>query len=190
VSTKRACAFMWIDLNNRLLPPLLTTLASASLRNPSYPPPKFLFLAHKSDLLIRPTPPAVPSPPNIPDATRTTATERLRSILTREMDRLKAARGSTGGKIEGMGKVAGTSNGGFFGKLFASAPVEDAGEGEEDETLVWGGRGGFRWEDVEGVEIEWAASGLGMVKMGKEAVGQEVEQGDGLDDLKRFLWEA
>jgi len=106
------------------------------------------------------------------------------------MDRLKAARGSTGGKIEGMGKVAGTSSGGFFGKLFGGAPAEEGGEGEEDETLIWGGRGPFKWEDVEGVDIEWAASGLGMVKMGKEAFGKEVEEGDGLNDLKRFLWES
>ena len=106
------------------------------------------------------------------------------------MDRLKGARGSTGGKIEGMGKVPGASTGGFFGKLFGGAPVEDGGEGEEDETLIWGGRGPFKWEDVEGVDIEWAASGLGMVKMGKEVSGQEAEEGDGLDDLKRFLWEC
>ena len=129
-----------------------------------------------------------PSPPNVPESVQSTATERLRSIVTREMDRLKAARGATGGKIEGMSRVAGSSSGGFFGRLFSSAPAEDGAEGEDDESLVWGGRGAFQWADVEGVEVEWAASGLGMVRVGKEAAaGDVIEEGDGLDALKGFL---
>jgi len=178
-------------LIQRQLPPLLTALASSALRNPSYPPPKVLFLAHKSDLLIRPPPTAGPTPPSIPDAIRTTATDRLRSLLTREMDRLKSAKASTSGKIEGLSKVAGTGSGGFLSRLFGGgAAVDDGGEGEDDETLIWGGRGPFKWEDVEGLEIEWAATGLGPVKTGGVSAVEEPETGDGLDDLKRFLWDV
>lgn len=109
------------------------------------------------------------------------------------MDRLKSTRGSAGGKIENLGRVAGRSSGNFFTRLFGRKPViDDSADIEEDETLIWGGRGPFKWEDVEGVDIEWAASGLGMVRVGKNAhkPTSEVEQGDGLDDLKRFLWDA
>ena len=70
--------------------------------------------------------------------------------------------------------------------------VDDTAEVEDDETLIWGGRGPFSWEDVEGLEIEWAASGLGMVRVGKETskVSNEMEVGNGLDELKRFLWDV
>lgn len=110
------------------------------------------------------------------------------------MDRLKSARGGSGGKIEGMGKVSGSSSGGWFSRLFGAGSSgvgvsEGEGEGEEDESLVWGGKGAFRWEDVEGIEIEWAASGLGAVKGGeKEKV--DVDEGNGLDEVRRFLWEV
>ncbi|ORY25713.1 signal recognition particle receptor beta subunit-domain-containing protein [Naematelia encephala] len=176
------------------LPPILTTLSNLSLRTSQ--PLKLLILANKTDLLIRPTPPSSPSPPNIPSPTLSTAHERLKSILTREMDRLKAARGAggVGGRIEGIGKVAGTGSGGFWTRLFGgsassgSAAVE--GEGDvEDEALIWGGKGAWRWEDVEGVEVEWAASGLGMVSVGKEKDKvEDDEEGDGLDELKRFIF--
>ena len=95
-----------------------------------------------------------------------------------------------------MGKVAGTGSSGLVGKIFgggAGGVAEDSVEGEEDETLIWGGRGPFKWEDVEGVEIEWAASGLGAVQAGRKVestVTEETEAGDGLDDLKRFILEA
>ena len=68
--------------------------------------------------------------------------------------------------------------------------MDDGGEGEDDETLIWGGRGPFKWEDVEGLEIEWGASGLGAVNTGKTSAVEASEQGDGLNDLKRFLWDA
>lgn len=165
-------------------------MASQALASPYATPPKLLLLAHKTDLLIRPAPPPYPSPPNIPPQTLQTATDRLRTILTREMDRLKSSRGAAGGRIEGMSKVAGSSSG-LWTRLFGAPAIAEAdGETEDDESLVWGGKGPFRWEDVEGVEVVWGASALGMVKIGKEAGGaQEGEQGDGLDDLKRFLWE-
>ena len=63
-------------------------------------------------------------------------------------------------------------------------------EGEE-EGLIWGGRGSFRWEDVEGVEVLWASSALGVAKTGKEKeVAKDATDGDGLDDLKRLLFDA
>ncbi|WWD15760.1 hypothetical protein CI109_100182 [Kwoniella shandongensis] len=176
------------------LPPVLTALTNLSLRlPPSAPQPKLLLLAHKTDLLVRPSPPTTQSPPEIPSTTLVTSTDRLKSLLTREMDRLKSARGGSGGKIEGMGKVAGSTSGSWFSRLFGGGSSggvsvsEGEGEGEEDEALVWGGKGAFRWEDVEGIDIEWAASGLGAVRGEKEK--GDVEEGNGLDEVRRFLWE-
>jgi signal recognition particle receptor subunit beta len=172
---------------SRQLPPILSALAH--LANQTGRTPRLLILAHKTDLLIRPTPPSTTSPPDIPAQTRQVAVERLKSILTREMDRLKAARAAgVGGRIEGMSKVS-SGGRGWFGRLLASAEVE--GEVEEDEGLVWGGKGPFRWEDIDGVEIEWASSALGMVNMANGASGalKEGEQGNGLDKLRNFLWD-
>ncbi len=110
------------------------------------------------------------------------------------MDRLKSARGGggVGGRIEGMGKVAGTGGGGWFSKMFGGGRyvvISDAnGDDHEDEGLTWGGKGPFRWEDVEGVDVEWGVSGLGMVNVGKEVVQVKGgEKGDGLNELKAFL---
>lgn len=115
------------------------------------------------------------------------------------MDRLKSARvNSSGGRIEGMSKVA-TSGGGWFSRLFGGSArgggsvAEGEGEGDEDESLIWGTKGPFRWEDIEGVDIEWGCSGLGMVDVGQKVEKGEKEQateargGDGLDDVMRFL---
>jgi signal recognition particle receptor subunit beta len=103
------------------------------------------------------------------------------------MDRLKSARGAVGGKIEGMGHVSG-GGGGWWARLFggsgASAEAAEGQEAEEDEGLVWGGQGGWRWEDIEGVEVEWAASALGSIK----DIKAEGVAGEGLDELKEFLW--
>lgn len=89
-----------------------------------------------------------------------------------------------------MSKVA-SSGGGWFGKLFSASSAASTGEVdgelEEDEGLVWGGKGGFRWEDVDGVEVDWACSALGMVSVVKAE--KEGEQGDGLDELRTFLWD-
>ncbi|WRT66952.1 uncharacterized protein IL334_003917 [Kwoniella shivajii] len=174
------------------LPPILIALSNLSTASSSYEPIKFLILAHKSDLLVRPSPPTTRSPPDIPEASLTTARERVKSILTRELDRLKSSRGGSGGKIEGMGKVAGTSNAGFFSKIlgFGGGSVDVGGQGDEgeDESLIWGGKGPFKWEDVEGVEIEWGASGLGVVSNGPN--DQEKGEGNGLDELRRFIWEV
>lgn len=120
---------------------------------------------------------------------RQTALERVRSILTREMDRLKVSRGSggVGGRIEGMGRVA-SGGKSFWARLFgssAAAEEPDAGA-EDDEALVWGAAGPFRWEDVEGVEVSFATAGVGPAK----AVGAEAaDAGNGLDELNDFLWD-
>ena len=112
------------------------------------------------------------------------------------MERLKDARGGgrVGGRIEGMSKVAGTVGGGFFDRLFGRSQSVSTGEGkaedegeDEDESLVWGGKGPFSWGEVEGIEIEWGVSGLGMVNVGKQVAASPVERGDGLDDLEGFM---
>jgi signal recognition particle receptor subunit beta len=99
------------------------------------------------------------------------------------MDRLKSARGAVGGRIEGMGRVA-SSGGSWWSRLFGGGggSVSEGEEVEEDEGLVWGAKGPWRWEDIEGVETEWAASGLGSIRDAKGEAGQ------GLDELKEFLW--
>jgi signal recognition particle receptor subunit beta len=99
------------------------------------------------------------------------------------MDRLKSARGAVGGRIEGMGRVA-SSGGSWWSRLFGGGggSVSEGEEVEEDEGLVWGTKGPWRWEDIEGVETEWAASGLGSIRDAKGDAGQ------GLDELKEFLW--
>lgn len=88
-----------------------------------------------------------------------------------------------------MSRVTGTGSG-WWSRLFGGGAVAEAdAEGDQDENLIWGGKGPFRWEEVEGVEVEWAASGLGTVAVGKKrAAGDAEEEGDGLDGLKRFLW--
>lgn len=138
-----------------------------------------LLLAAKTDLLSRPAPTGLT--PDILPQTRQTAVDRLKSVLTREMDRLKQARAATGGRIEGIGRVQ-SSGGSFWKRLFGGGAVgaADEADAEEDEGLVWGGKGPFRWEDIEGVEIEWAASALGPSK----ATGEE---GTGLDEVREWL---
>jgi signal recognition particle receptor subunit beta len=166
----------------RLLPPLLTTLATRASNNNT--PARLLILATKVDLLIRPTPTV--SCPSIPAATRQTAIDRIQSILTREMDRLKQTRASTGGRIEGISSVASSSKSWtrFFG--FGSSGPADGGDGEveEDEGLVWGGKGGFRWQDIEGVEVSWGAAALGPA--GK-AVKADVKTEDGINEVREWL---
>ena len=107
------------------------------------------------------------------------------------MDRLKSSRGAIGGRIEGMGRVDGLSRGGWWSRLMGGGTTTAEGTEEEDEVVLWGGVGSFKWEDIEGVEVEWGCSGLGMVKVGKDATRvDKIEQGDGLDDVKRFIWDA
>jgi signal recognition particle receptor subunit beta len=113
------------------------------------------------------------------------------------MDRLKSARVSSGGRIEGISRVATTS---LWSRLFGGGVVvpEEDTETEVDETLIWGSeKGSFRWEEVEGVDVQWGASGLGMVSVGRPGreaevmptVSESVDGGNGLDEVKRFLWD-
>lgn len=145
------------------------------------PTPQLLILGHKTDLLSGKE---GKSPADLNSDARRTATERLRSILTREMDRLKSARGGSGGRIEGMSKVQ-TSRG-FWSRLFGAARAgEVAAEGEDDEAMIWGGPGSFRWEDIEGVDISWGVSGIGP----SNSLVANSEKGNGLHELEDFLWD-
>lgn len=145
-------------------------------------PLRLLILAHKADLLSRPISDATLSPPDINEQTRSTAEERVRSVLTREMDRLKSARSASGGRIEGMGRVATQQS--WWAKLFGT-PEPVAENTEDEEALVWGGAGAWSWDDVEGVEVEWGVTGLGA----PAKLTEEGEQGDGMQDLTDFLWD-
>jgi signal recognition particle receptor subunit beta len=151
-------------------------MASAGLRRAN--PLRLLICAHKADLLRVGDKTVI-----MPAATAVAAQDRVRSILTREMDRLKGARGRAGGRIEGMARVA-SGRGGWFSRLFggSNTPAPTA-EDEDDDAAVWGGAGGFRWDDVDGVDVAWGASALGPA--GGEA---DVEEHDGgLDELTEFM---
>lgn len=102
------------------------------------------------------------------------------------MERLKAAcgAGGVGGRIEGMSGVA--SGGGFWSRLFGGGNTEPDANAEDDEALIWGGNGPFRWEDVEGVEVDWAVTGLGPAS--SEKATEEQARGNGLDELTDFMW--
>lgn len=102
------------------------------------------------------------------------------------MDRLKTARGAggVGGRIEGMSRVS-SGGRGFWARLFGGggASTEPEASTEDDEALVWCGAGPFRWEDIEGVDVSWAVSGVGSANW--TAVTDGV--GNGLDELTDFL---
>ena len=171
---------------SRDLPPVLTALATISSR--SLKQGKVMILAHKADLLVRSPPSSSSCPPDIPASSRSTAKERLKSILTREMDRLKSSRGGSGGRIEGISKVA-SSGGSWFSRLFSrgiTVVVEDD-EDSVDEGLIWGEKGSFRWEDIGGVDIAWGVSGLGVVNIGRDGTLRDLPEGDGLDEVKEFM---
>jgi signal recognition particle receptor subunit beta len=153
---------------------------TASRRGFNATPLRLLILAHKADQLSRDA--SALSPPDLAPQTRQTAEERVRSVLTREMDRLKSARWASGGRIEGMGRVA--TQRGWWARLFGSAePVAE--NTEDEEALVWGGPGAWNWDDVEGVDVEWGVTGLG----GAKPLTDELEEGDGLQDLTDFFWD-
>ena len=83
-----------------------------------------------------------------------------------------------------------SSSSSFWTRLFGGSRAVLEGTGEEDdEALVWGNSGGFKWEDIEGVEVEWGSTALGAIKKGNE-VGGEEKVGDGMDDIRRFIWES
>ena len=57
------------------------------------------------------------------------------------------------------------------------------------DALVWGGKGPFRWEDVDGVEVQWGCTALGGVRTKDWGLEKQQEGGDGLDELREFIWE-
>ena len=56
---------------------------------------------------------------------------------------------------------------------------------DEAELMVWGQNGRFKWEEIEGVDVQWAASGMTVQAPGKP----EEKQGgvDGLKDVRNWL---
>lgn len=177
----------------RELPAVLTRLAASSLSSSSAPIPRLLILAHKSDLLSRSATNEKSSTSTLDEKTKTTAIERTKLILTREMDRLKSARGTTSGRIEGISQVPLASTPSSFfgirlnlnpfsrrGAAGSSKPTVLSEEGmDEAEMMVWGQTGRFSWDEVEGVDVQWAASGM---TSAAASAGN-----DGLEDVRRWL---
>ena len=191
-----------LRLPHRQLPPILIQLAASSLSNPTHPIPRLLILAHKTDLLSRsPT----PLSPEETLKLKSTAVERTKLILTREMDKLKSSRGTSSGRIESIERVptSSSSTSGILTRIFPflfSSPTSSAGAAgqddddststEEAEMMVWGREGRFEWDHVEGVEVMWGASSVrpavgGDVKPGMKGV--EEEERDGLEDVREWL---
>jgi hypothetical protein len=122
----------------RELPAVLTRLAASSLSSSSAPIPRLLILAHKSDLLSRSATNEKSSTSTLDEKTKTTAIERTKLILTREMDRLKSARGTTSGRIEGISQVPLASTpSSFFGIRLNLNPFSRRGSaGSSKPTVV------------------------------------------------------
>jgi hypothetical protein len=51
---------------------------------------------------------------------------------------------------------------------------------DEAEMMVWGQTGRFSWDEVEGVDVQWAASGM---TSATASSGSD----DGLEDVRRWL---
>jgi signal recognition particle receptor subunit beta len=149
-----------------------------------------LILAHKSDLLSRSaTNEKSTTTSALDEKTKTTAIERTKLILTREMDRLKSARGTTSGRIEGISQVPLASTpSSFFGIRLNLNPFSRRGAaGSSKPTVVSeegmdeaeSQTGRFSWDEVEGVDVQWAASGM---TSAAASAGN-----DGLEDVRRWL---
>jgi signal recognition particle receptor subunit beta len=162
----------------RELIPILTTLCARAHSNPSAPPPHLLILANKSDLLTKPSQSTSTAPSDT--KTRTLAHDRLITLLTRELDRAKASRASTTGRIDAIDHIPSASTTSFspitwIKRFFGGAAAPTAGTTADEswaveraEEALWGGRGdGFRFEDVEGVDVEF---GVGSAVRGKEGL--------------------
>ncbi|KDQ17919.1 hypothetical protein BOTBODRAFT_29229 [Botryobasidium botryosum FD-172 SS1] len=144
---------------------------------PSVTPPALLLLAHKADLLSRP-PTSTPSP-----ATLTLATERVRTVLERELEKRRiAASGSVG--VEGLGDDGGDEGG--AGGQSGLGGLECLGEG-----------GAFSFSRWDGGAVECAGT---WVKVARLDLGESGEKGqlsekepaegeDGLEGLRRWLEE-
>lgn len=185
---------------NRELPSILTQLASNSLTSSLAPLPHLLILAHKADQLARgiSAPSATTNSSNeaLDPKIRTLAIERLKTVLTREMDRLKSARGSTSGRIEGISSIPSSTSSTWnpFKLLFGNKAVPKqlvlSEEGiEEAEAMIWGQPGRFKWEEVEGVTIDWAVSGLPEMQASNKIGVQDSKrnENDGLSEVRDWL---
>lgn len=104
------------------------------------------------------------------------------------MDRLKSARQATSGRIEGIGAVPLTSTtSSFFGLgRFFSRSKSSSGAGAlsdeglaEAQAMIWGQNGKFSWDEVEGVDVQWSASG--------NTPGDGEKGQDGLKDVREWL---
>lgn len=179
--------------------------------------PRLLILSHKSDTLggrsssTTTTTSSTAAAAVIDDKTASLSLDRTRSVLTKELTKLKSARSTLGGKIEGMSAVpmsadGGSSGmGGLFGKLFGRQQLasttsddQDSGDGtsssvhdlEAAEAMIWGSGGrqeNFDWAQLDGVQVEWAASALPGLKatVGPQATGDG--EPDGLKSLREWL---
>lgn len=160
-------------LSSRDLVPVLTALAAKQ----SATPPRLLIIANKTDLLIPTSSTANGETSAIPSKTRQLALDRLTTLLTRELTRIKSSRLSTSSsRIEGIDRVASSSSGsllGFVKRFFTGAGAVEEKEAEADGEAVWGGAGPFEFKDVEGVEVEFA-------------VGSAVREG-GLGEVYEWL---
>ncbi|KAJ9122737.1 hypothetical protein QFC24_004166 [Naganishia onofrii] len=178
--------------------PILTSLCAKSLANASQQPPKLLIMGNKADLLAKPsaTQPASSTTTNatlLDSKTRALARERLESLLTRELTRAKSSRASTTGRIESIDAVPSSTSSlsflGYLKKLLRIGGAVNVGAGvgekeeewklEEAEDAMWGGRNGtFKFEEVEGVDIEFAVG---------SAIGGGAQEG--LGELREWLTE-
>ncbi|KAJ9116933.1 hypothetical protein QFC22_004591 [Naganishia vaughanmartiniae] len=188
------------------LVPILTTLCAKSLSNQTQTPPKLLIMGNKSDLLVKPTSTqpgttTTATPKGTLDVkTRALARERLESLLTRELSRAKSSRASRTGRIESIDAVPSSNSSfsllGYLKRLFRLDPGVTPGAGvvgekeeewkvEQAEDAMWGERNGtFRFEEVEGVDIEFAVGSA----VGRGADGKRSEE-DGLGELRDWLSE-
>lgn len=163
---------------HREIPPVLMSLAAQSLRTSNSP--RLLITIHKSDSL-----PLKPSQ----------ILTRIRHSLTNEMDRLKSSRSTIGGKIESISSVSSGKQVGVVASLLRLFGIGGGEKGEmvdevaeEDaEGLIWGDKGSFKWEDVEGVEIEWSVSSISADKKNPEGENEAEDVEDGLDEIRSWL---
>ncbi|GHJ86461.1 hypothetical protein NliqN6_2863 [Naganishia liquefaciens] len=141
---------------------VLTTLTARSIRNPTLPTPHLLILATKSDLL-----------PSATASRSTLAHDRLIALLARELDRVKAARAHTTGRIDTIERIPGSASASsnpfsfitwFFSGSATPSTTSQADESsilERAEDALWGdaaGGNGFRFENIEGVEVEFGVA--------------------------------
>jgi signal recognition particle receptor subunit beta len=112
------------------------------------------------------------------------------------MDRLKSARSTIGGKIESISSVSSGKQAGIVAnilRLFGiggreKGEIVDEVAEEDAEGMIWGDKGSFKWEDVDGVDIEWAVSSISADNKRKaedETEAEVVE--DGLEEIRSWF---